>query len=334
MKGVEVYEKKYIDKIDNIILQHKDKKYLAGFYSFIYNSMSYSSVYSYLNYIINFMEHTNKTPEELTLDDYTIYMATMRQKTSSYQIAVYSALKKFSMYLYASEQNLKNPMQHSKRPKVTESVQTKEKRKNGVLNDKEIKIYLETVDSGSGSLRAVARQENWKERDLLIVYLFLSTGMRCSALYKLDVNDINLNKLTICITDKRDDASERKFGKELLPYIKNWLEKREKILGRNSTENALFISNQKTRMDQSSISRVTKKYACYLSGKNITPHKLRATYGSSIYKETGDLYLTQKCMRHSNPKTTEIYIRGQEDSVNEKGIDAISKIFYHTTRQN
>ena len=90
-------------------------------------------------------------------------------------------------------------------------------------------------------------------------------------------------------------------------------------------EDALFISNQRVRMDQSSISRVVNKYASGIKGKRITPHKLRATYASTIYNESKDLYLTQKCMGHSSPKMTETYIRGQKDVNREKGMMIMSK---------
>lgn len=324
MNGIEMYEKKYIDKINHILNQHRDKTYLSGFYYFINNNMSYSSAYDYLNYILKFMEYIQKNPTELTLDDYTKYLSTLRMKTSSYQISVYSALKKFSLYLQASEQNVKHSMQYVSRPKAVETKETREKRENGVLNKKEIKTYLTSVDAGTGTKIAAARQENWKERDLLIIYLFLSTGMRCSALYKLDVNNINLQERTIIITDKRDHVKVCSYDKELNPYISAWLKKRDLLLN-GKEEMALFISNQRTRMDQSSISRVVQKYSNNITGKKITPHKLRATYGSLIYEETNDLYLTQKCMGHTNPKTTELYIRGQEDDVRKRGVQAVSK---------
>ena len=79
-------------------------------------------------------------------------------------------------------------------------------------------------------------------------------------------------------------------------------------------------------MDQSSISRVVKKYASEISNKNITPHKLRATYGTQLLKATNDIYFVQDCMGHSNPKTTELYIRGQKQENRKKASEIMSKI--------
>ena len=78
-------------------------------------------------------------------------------------------------------------------------------------------------------------------------------------------------------------------------------------------------------MTENSISDVTKKYAFTIKGKNISPHKLRATYGTMLYNKTKDLYFVQKCMKHSSPKTTEIYIRG-EGKENAEASEIMSKL--------
>lgn len=88
--------------------------------------------------------------------------------------------------------------------------------------------------------------------------------------------------------------------------------KRNEILG-DIQEDALFISNRKQRISDKSVSRFVHKYASDIQGKSISPHKLRATFGTQILNATGDLYLTQKAMGHSSPKTTELYIRGQKN---------------------
>ena len=324
MDGVKAYEEKFNQKTTNVLNNNLDKPYLEGFYYFINNHLSYSSTYDYVNYILSFMNFANKLPEELTLDDYTKYLSSLRDKTSSYQISVYSALKKFSTYLLANGKNTLNPMQYIKRPKVVESKETKLKRENGYLKEDEITIYLQTIEDGAGTSRAVARQEGWKERDKLIAYIFLATGMRCSALFKLNVENIDFDNNKLNTTEKRDKIVEYPMSDELMECISDWLRKRQELL-QEREEDALFISNQRTRMDQSSIYRVVQKFAENIPGKNITPHKLRATYGSCIFNETKNLYLTQKCMGHSNPKTTEIYIRGQEDATKETGLQIMSK---------
>lgn len=69
-------------------------------------------------------------------------------------------------------------------------------------------------------------------------------------------------------------------------------------------ENALFLSSQRRRITVRSIELLVKKYASTVTGKHITPHKLRSTYGTNLYKETGDIYLVADVLGHSDVNTT------------------------------
>jgi len=326
MDGNEAYVNKYEKMINNIIQNNIDKDYLKGFYFYILNNKaSYSTAYDYLNYVVNFMNCNKKKANELLLDDYTEFLTSISKFSTSYQISVYSGLKKFASYLIDSKRTTDNPMLHVSRPKYQESQETIEKREIGYLDKKEIKEYLKVTKKGAGSDRAIARQQNWKERDLLIIRIFLHTGMRCSALYKLDVNSINFSKKTLTTVEKGKKVQIFELTDELIECVNEWLTKRELILN-DVKEDALFISNQRTRMDQSSISRVVNKYSHSIKGKHITPHKLRATYGTHLLKETNDIYFVQKAMNHSSPKVTELYIRGERESNRRKASDIMSKI--------
>lgn len=327
MNGKEIYEEKFRQKIDTIITDNQDKPYLKGFYNFMGNSLSCSTKLNYVYFVVTFMNLNGKSVEDLTFDDYTEFLSSISNSTSSYQISVYSGLKKFATYLVASRRTDYNPMEHIARPKFKEKEETVTKRERGYLEKKEIKKYISTVKTGVGSDRARAKQEAWKDRDLLIILLFLNTGMRCSALYKLDVNSINLQNKTLIVNDKGDKIKQYVLSDDLVCCIKSWLVCREKLL-KDVNENALFISNERTRMCQRSISRVVSKYAENIKGKSISPHKLRATYGTQLLEETRDIYFVQQCMGHSNPSTTELYIRGQNKGNESKASDIMSKITF------
>ena len=325
MKGTEEYELKYKSKIDKIIQNNSDKPYLKGFYNYMGNRLSITTKYDYMNYVVNFINASNKNIKLLDLDDYTSFLSQIEDKTTSYQISVYSGLKKFAKYLVASKKATDNPMDNIDRPKFIEKDTTIAKREVGYLDQKEIKKYLLSARNGVGTDRSKARQENWKERDLLIILLFLSTGMRCAALYKLDINSVDFKGKTLTSNEKGRKVRKYDLSDDLMENIIKWLEKRKQILG-DVQENALFISNQKTRMDQTTISRVVKKYASEITSKSITPHKLRATYGTQLLKETNDIYFVQECMGHSNPKVTELYIRGEKNKNRKKASEIMAKI--------
>ena len=248
------------------------------------------------------------------MDDFSGYMMKIQKNqngensTSSYKIAAYSALKKYGKYLVASNQLERNPMDYIDRPKPVESEKTISKREIGYLSKKEISKYVTSVEYGAGTSRSRNRQKNWKERDMAIIMIFLNTGIRCSALMKIDIDSIDFEKRTLTVTDKEELVNQYDLSEELLDIVKVWIDKRKDILNGSETD-ALFISNRKTRMDQRSIYDVVKKYAEGIKGKHITPHKLRATYGTQLYDATRDIYFVQGCMKHSNPKNTELYIR-------------------------
>ena len=151
--------------------------------------------------------------------------------------------------------------------------------------------------------------------------------MRCSALYKLDVDNIDIVNKTVSVLDKGNKYKKYELSTDIITVVLDWLNDREKILG-HKKEKALFISNERTRISQASIARIVKKYAYNIEGKNITPHKLRATYGTQLYNKTGDLYMVQECMGHSSPKTTELYIRGKKNESAKIAADIMNKIIF------
>lgn len=326
MNGVEVYSNKLENRINNLIEENEfDMPYLRGFYYFIKDSLTESSTYKYIGHIIRFIDNIDKNISDIDIDDYLYYLGKVNKgKSASYQITVYSALKKFSEYLYISKKNSINGMEHVKRPKFKESEQTIKKREIGYLNQNEIKIYIDTIKKGIGSDNAKARQKKWKERDLAIVLIFLTTGIRCSALYKLDISSINFDKHILMVTDKGNKVIEYLLDSEVENIIKDWLIKRNE-LEINKNDQALFVSNMKKRMSVEAISLIVKKYSVKIEGKHITPHKLRATYGTQLYNETHDIRFVQSCMNHSSPKTTELYIRGNQDMDKKRAAQIVSK---------
>ena len=306
MNGETVYKDKINKRIDYLINHNPEIPQLRGFRYFIKKAPS--TTYQYLMVIKNFMNETGKSAEDLTLDDYDIFLGRMEEEhlTRSYQITSYAALKKFSTYLMANQINGRDPMQHIERPKPVEKVETQEKREHGYLTKKEVKHMLRNI-----------REGNYKERDLAIVLIFLSTGMRCSALTKLDMDNINYQEHSIKIIDKGDKIRNYYLPDETWDALESWMAERESISGIDN-ESALFVG-KRGRLGRDGIARLVKKYTADIKGKSISPHKLRATYGTQLYEATKDIHFVQKCMGHSSPQTTALYVRGQKNETEEAG---------------
>lgn len=325
MNGNEAYELKWNRQTDRLVDLNYNKPYLQGYRNYISDS-SCTTIYCYVRHVSKFMDYLNNKPiARLELDDYTNYLSYIKNTSASNQIAVYAALKQFSLYLLAAQKNKNNPMQYIKRPKFKELQQTQEKREIGYLDKKEITQYLRSIDGGIGNQVAKSRQMQWKNRDKLIILLFLTTGMRCSALCKLDIDNIDIQNQRLVVIDKGGKVQNYELSNQVIELLNKWLIQRFEIL-KEKHEEALFVTNRRKRMSKEGVGCVVRKYAECIEGKHVTPHKLRATYGTQLYNATHDLYLVQQCMGHSNPKTTELYIRGQKDIGRKKASEIMSKI--------
>ena len=153
-----------------------------------------------------------------------------------------------------------------------------------------------------------------KVRDLAIVTLLLGTGIRVSECVGLDLNDVDFKNHGIRITRKGGNQVVVYFGDEVESALLSYLQERSAVIPLSGHENALFLSIQKRRITVKSVERLVKKYAGLVTQvKKITPHKLRSTYGTQLYKQTGDIYLVADVLGHSDVNTTKKHYAAMED---------------------
>ena len=97
--------------------------------------------------------------------------------------------------------------------------------------------------------------------------------------------------------------------------------------------NALFISRKGQRISVRAVERLVKKYtASTVPMKRITPHKLRSTFATNLYEETGDIYVTSDALGHSSLETVKKYTN-LHDERRRKAAEAIEKAYYRETRR-
>jgi integrase/recombinase XerC len=326
MSGMQELTKNYLDKINNVL--EGKPEYLRGFVNYM-NDSSIRTKYNYLNHIVAFMKWNEKEASDLGFDDFNNYISVITYKedgsktTSSYQINIYSSLKKFCEYLYASKRISENYMLYIKRPKAKDSQETVTKRENGYLNERELKKFVRNVELPTLSFNHIQAEE-WDIRDKALIFTFILTGIRSSALRLLDVSDVDLKNKTMVVTEKGEKVRTYDIPDKLCEALEDWIECREKLM-KGHDSNALFISLKRNRMCTTAIYNLVKKYADCISDKNITPHKLRATYGTQLYNKTGDIYFVQECMGHSSPKVTELYIRDKKENT-KRASDIMEKL--------
>lgn len=229
----------------------------------------------------------------------------------SHRKTIWSALNQFFTYLYKRKIINENPMELTERPKYKDDV------KRIYLNMDDLNAILDSVKNGAGTRRAVAKQKKWIERDMLIMFLFMSTGMRKTALSEINIDDIIFDSRVLTITDKRNKTLTYNITDEMESIIKLWLNKREKLLY-NKKSDALFISARRERMSEKSIYNLVKKYSEEALGYAISPHKLRAAFVSLYYEASGgDIKATCEAVGHADISTTSIYITKRNNSRKE-----------------
>ena len=174
------------------------------------------------------------------------------------------------------------------------------------LDANEVADLLDTTEQGSGMTKNQRYyHEATKVRDVAILSLFLGTGIRISELVGLDLNDIDFTKNQFVITRKGGNQETLAFGPEVQSALLAYLEERKKIIPLAGSENAFFLSMQRKRITPRAVENLVKKYAKLTTPlKKITPHKLRSTYGTMLYQESGDIYLVADVLGHKDVNTT------------------------------
>lgn len=183
------------------------------------------------------------------------------------------------------------------------------------LDVDEVALLLDEVEQGD---KLTDKQKNYhaktKTRDLALLTLLLGTGIRVSECVGLNISDIDFKNGGIRIYRKGGKEVTVYFGTEVEDALLDYLEERDRIIPEQGHEDALFLSLQRRRMAVRSVENLVKKYARTVAPlKPITPHKLRSTYGTNLYRETGDIYLVADVLGHSDVNTTKRHYAALED---------------------
>jgi site-specific recombinase XerD len=184
------------------------------------------------------------------------------------------------------------------------------------LDIDEVATLLDEVESGENlTKRQQAYHERTKTRDLALLTLMLGTGIRVSECVGLNLEDVDLKNNGIKVHRKGGAEVIVYFGEEVRTALCDYLLERNGITAAAGHENALFLSMQHKRLSIRAVENLVKKYAKLVTNlKNITPHKLRSTYGTSLYQETGDIYLVADVLGHKDVNTTRKHYAAIEEN--------------------
>ena len=237
---------------------------------------------------------------KITDNDIEKYMISIKAQNVGDDIraAKWSSLNTFFRFLSQKRYIDNNPMLLTERPKVRTEHQI---------------TYLtpDEINSIFTRIQKEATKMN-KNRDICIVALGISTGLRVSAIVNINVENINFNTNTIKITEKGRKVREIPFAENLRNIMLIWLKDRE-LYFNGKTTGPLFLSQQKKRLSVDSVALVIDKYTNHLS-KHITPHKLRSSAAMNLYGAGTDILTIASLLGHENITTTQRYVQAYEEN--------------------
>ena len=211
--------------------------------------------------------------------DFLSFLSSMRTYKPKTFHRVISTLSSFYRFLYTQGAVVANPVIGIERPRIKQQ---------------EVK-YLKH----SQVLRLIDSVPD--DRDKLIIRTIYATGVRVSELCNINIEDIDFEEHTIRIRGKGDKIRIVFVDDDTLEAIR-------KFTG-NQIVGPLFVGQQGKNISPRAIQHIFRHYA----PEGITPHKIRHSYASELYRRSKNLRVVQENLGHTSIKTTEIYLHTDID---------------------
>ena len=229
-----------------------------------------------------------------------------------------SAVRAMFKYFYNKEKLDSDPAAKVSMPKLKEKAIVR-------LDVNEVVELLDSVEDGFGlTARQKSFHQKTKLRDVAMLTLFLGTGIRISECVGLNVSDVDLENKAFTVTRKGGKQAVLYFGDEVQEALAAYLEERFSDENNPDNEPALFLSLQKKRISTRAVEDLVKKYSRIVTPlKHITPHKLRSTFGTNLYRETGDIYVVAEVLGHNDVNTTKKHYADSSDEIRRNAVKNI-----------
>ena len=200
-----------------------------------------------------------------------------------------SALSRYYDFLIKIEQIKDSPTTNHKRLKVQPKI---------IIPFNEDEVFS-VINVFEGSFEG--------KRDMLIIDMLYSTGIRRDELIKIKLNDILFDENLIKIHGKRNKERLVPMLPSLLQNIKDYIKLRSNI---KSLINNFFITNRGTQIGPSLVYRVVKKYFSKVSSKvKTSPHVLRHSFATHLLNNVADINTIKEILGHSSLASTQIYTK-------------------------
>ena len=268
---------------------------------------------------------TDQDLEKLTLSDLTAYTEYLtyyfrNEETSvpnkayvNHELAIkrkLCSIRSFYAYLFKQQRISSNVTELVPLPKIHEKPIIR-------LSKQELVRILDTAQSGEQMSEGQKKfQKLTAKRDFALLSLFLGTGIRVSECVGININDVDFENNAFIVTRKGGNQVVLYFSPEVADALSEYMVERKETEALPGHEDALFLSLQRKRITQRAVQNLVKKYASVAAPlkPKISPHKLRSTYATNLYNETGDIYLVADVLGHSSVDTTRKHYADMTDA--------------------
>lgn len=283
---------------------------LQGFYYSMANK-SPNTKKQYMTQIVLFFKYSfgeHFSDEDIlsvTGDDINAYLTYRQNQQTGKSIMAMQVSSITKLYSYLLKRNLVkvNPVDESSgRPHIPK------KDEIIYLEEDEIQKMFDNIRYGYGdNHNSMMRHQKWCTRNLAIIYLFVYTGIRKTALADLNVSDVDLDERCIRVVEKGENYRKISLNDQAFKALTEWMNERTQVLARyNYQTDALFVT-QHGRISVEALTKMVQYYTGNID-KHISPHKLRSTFGTMYYRRSGgDLLMTQEAMGHADVRNTQRY---------------------------
>ncbi|WP_029318917.1 tyrosine-type recombinase/integrase [Butyrivibrio sp. AE3004] len=235
----------------------------------------------------------------------------IKESSSSKQAQAWSALKSFYEFLYINEFIKENPVAKTRRPKNTDAPCQK------YLSQEQMKKLIKKIETEN---KISYQRSKLKPRDLTIIKLLLTTGMRAEPLIEINIEDIDFEHRTVSTINKGHKIKEFELIGSVMESLDEWLQLRAKIMDQpvNAQSGPLLVTICGERLGYWGLNNVVKTYTKLIGIKNgYSCHKMRHSYGTAVYSMTKDIDFTRKKLGHKSINTTQRYVNEVDDKLDD-----------------
>lgn len=270
----------------------------------------------YLYKVELYLKYINQDTRNITLNDLTLssvqdFLISMQhimkkgelcESSDSYKELLWNAMNSLFLYMTKCEYFSKNPMDMIECPKNNDRERIRMNRR--LLDSEEFREILKAVDNDKECIM--------RHRNKAIILIFMTTGIRRTALTEINIEDIDEISHTLTVIDKRKKTHIYYLGESTVEALRKWQEERPKYL-KDEENSALFLNNRGSRIGVCAVNDIATKYTKAALKERLTAHKFRAGYINVLYRKIHDLDFVRKAVGHSSVLTTARYIDAEGD---------------------